>query len=211
MRISKITQTRRGRFALFDENEEFLFSVDGETLVRHHLEEGTVLEPHQLKEVLSQSETRRAKDQALRFLSLRAYASGELYDKLCVKFDEHSAAAAVAEMNRLELLNDEAYAERRAAYLYQKGKSAREIFADLSHKGLHREVIEQVMEQLSPDEAQQCYRLVCKSYVSKLRCGQTDKVMAALARRGFSYGEAKRAVERALDEYTDDCDVLDDE
>lgn len=40
MRISKIKETRRGRFALFDENEEFLFSVDGETLVRHHLEEG---------------------------------------------------------------------------------------------------------------------------------------------------------------------------
>lgn len=211
MRISKITQTRRGRFALFDENEEFLFSVDGETLTRHHLEEGTQLEVYQLKEVLSQSETRRAKDQALRWLSLRAYASGELYDKLCVKFDEHSAAAAVAEMNRLELLNDEAYAERRAAYLCQKGKSVREIAADLSRKGLARELVQQVLDELSPDEGEQCYRLVCKSYLSKLRSGQTDKVMAALARRGFSYGEAKRAVERALAEDADDCDVLDDE
>ena len=164
MRISKITQTRRGRFALFDENEEFLFSVDGETLVRHHLEEGTLLEPYQLKEVFSQSETRRAKDQALRWLSLRAYASGELYDKLCQKFDDHSAAAAVAEMNRLELLDDEAYAERRAAYLCQKGKSAREIAADLSRKGLCRELIQQVMDELTPDEGEQCYRLVCKSY-----------------------------------------------
>lgn len=211
MRISKITQTRRGRFALFDENEEFLFSVDGETLVRHHLEEGTLLEPYQLKEVFSQSETRRAKDQALRWLSLRAYASGELYDKLCQKFDEHSAAAAAVEMNRLELLDDEAYAERRAAYLCQKGKSVREIAADLSRKGLCRELIQQVMDELAPDEGEQCYRLVCKSYLSKLLAGQTDKVMAALARRGFSYGEAKRAVERALEEQNLDCDVLDDE
>ena len=78
----------------------------------------------------------------------------------------------------------------------------------MSRKGLCRELIQQVMDELAPDEGEQCYRLVCKSYLSKLLAGQTDKVMAALARRGFSYGEARRAVGRAVEEEELGCDGL---
>ena len=98
MTISRIAKTKQGRFSLFDENGDFLFSIDGETMVKNHVREGAALDAASLEALKEQSDTRKAKDKALGYLSLRDHASGELYDKLCRKFDARSAAAAVAEM-----------------------------------------------------------------------------------------------------------------
>ena len=197
MKIGRIGETKRGRFSLSDENGEFLFSVDGETLAKYRLKEGGTLSGQELDDVRAASDTRRAKDKALRLISLRDYASGELYDKLCLTFDEQSAAAAVAELRRLELLNDENFALHRAKYLLGQNRSLREVRAKLAEKGIARAQIDAVLEQLSPCEADACAALVEKSYLGRLRAGEREKVLAALARRGFSYGAAKQAIEDA--------------
>ena len=127
MTISRIAKTKQGRFSLFDENGDFLFSIDGETMVKNHVREGAALDAASLEALKEQSDTRKAKDKALGYLSLRDHASGELYDKLCRKFDARSAAAAVAEMQRLGLINDENFARHRAKYLADQNRSPREI------------------------------------------------------------------------------------
>ena len=124
MTISRIAKTKQGRFSLFDENGDFLFSIDGETMVKNHVREGAALDAASLEALKEQSDTRKAKDKALGYLSLRDHASGELYDKLCRKFDARSAAAAVAEMQRLGLINDENFARHRAKYLADQNRSA---------------------------------------------------------------------------------------
>ena len=72
------------------------------------------------------------------YLSLRDHAAGELYQKLCRKFDAHSAAYAVARAGELGLLNDVSFARRRAAELLRKRKSRRAILDDLHAKGIDR-------------------------------------------------------------------------
>ena len=208
MKISKITETKRGRFALFDEEGELLFSVDGETLVKNDIREGAALDAAALSELHAQRETRKAKDKALGYLSLRDHASGELYGKLCQKFDPHSAAAAVAEMQRLDLLDDEKFARHRAKYLLEKHKSAREISQSLARLGIDRETVQAVLEELDPSGEDACYAVVQKNYLRKLAAGERDKVLAALARRGFTFAEAKGAVQRALDELNDETEDL---
>ena len=96
MRLSKITETKKGRMALFGEADEFLFSVDAETYYKYGLCEGCELDAAALAGLQAASETRRAKDKALGYLALRSYGSQELYEKLCLKFDGPSSAAAVA-------------------------------------------------------------------------------------------------------------------
>ena len=139
MTISRIAKTKQGRFSLFDENGDFLFSIDGETMVKNHVREGAALDAASLEALKEQSDTRKAKDKALGYLSLRDHASGELYDKLCRKFDARSAAAAVAEMQRLGLINDENFARHRAKYLADQNRSPREIRRRLAEKGIDRE------------------------------------------------------------------------
>jgi len=203
--VTRISQTKRGRFALFC-GEEFLFSVDSETFFAERLAEGREFEPAELDELRAKSDTRKAKDKALQYLSLRDYASGELYDKLCLKFDPHSAAAAVAKMGELGLLNDEAFARHRAKYLLGQNKSRSQIARHLAEKGVDRATVDEVLaefyedavcggEELPPDAAA-ALRLVEKSYGRRLAEGKRENVLAALARRGFSLRDARAAIER---------------
>ena len=83
--ISRIAKTKQGRFSLFDENGDFLFSIDGETMVKNHVREGAALDAASLEALKEQSDTRKAKDKALGYLSLRDHASGELYDRAVPK------------------------------------------------------------------------------------------------------------------------------
>lgn len=61
MRLSKITETKKGRMALFGEADEFLFSVDAETYYKYGLREGCELDAAALAGLQAASETRRAK------------------------------------------------------------------------------------------------------------------------------------------------------
>lgn len=207
LRIADIRPTRRGRFSLYSE-EGFLFSVDGETLAQSGVAVGDTLTAGQLDGLQRNSDTRKAKDKALRYLSLRAYASGELYEKLCRSFDGPAAAAAVAGMQQLGLLDDAAFARSRAACLQGQKKSLREIRARLLALGLERELVEQALEELAPDGQQQALRqLIEKQYAARLARGEGQKVLAALVRRGFAPGEARAA----LAEYTQGAEPCEEE
>ena len=138
-------------------------------------------------------------------LALRDHAAGELYDKLCRKFDPHSAAAAVARAGELGLLNDESFARRRAAELLRKRKSRREILMDLNAKGIDRDTAAAVVEDLSTDEEEDpdlasARALVQRQYASKLAQGKGPQVAAALARRGFSHSVIRTVLREAGDE-----------
>ena len=92
-RLTQIKETKKGRLALFLDGE-FAFSLDEDTFAAAALHQDDELEDWQIEELRKKSETRRALDKAMDYLSLRDHAAGELYQKLCRKFDAHSAASA---------------------------------------------------------------------------------------------------------------------
>lgn len=198
--ITAVKETKRGRLALFVDGE-FAFSLDPETFADADLHEEDEIESFRLEELRRRSDTRKAVDRALDILALRDHAAGELYQKLCRKFDPHSAAAAVAKAEELGLLNDADFARRRAAELMRKRKSRREVEQDLAAKGIDRDTATQVLEELyapedgpDPEVAAAC-ALVQRQYARKLAEGKRPQVMAALARRGFSYAAIRTALE----------------
>lgn len=198
--ITAVKETKRGRLALFVDGK-FAFSLDPETFADADLHEEDEIESFRLEELRRQSDTRKAVDRALDILALRDHAAGELYQKLCRKFDPHSAAAAVAKAEELGLLNDADFARRRAVELMRKRKSRREVEQDLAAKGIDRDTAAQVLEELyapedgpDPEVAAAC-ALVQRQYARKLAEGKRPQVMAALARRGFSYAVIRTALE----------------
>ena len=201
-RLTQIKETKKGRLALFLDGE-FVFSLDEDTFARANLHEGDDLEPWQVEELRKQSDTRRALDKAMDYLSLRDHASGELYQKLCRKFDEHSAAYAVARAGELGLLDDAGFARRRAAELLRKRKSRREILRDLAAKGIDRDTAAQAVETLydaAPEgedpELATARALVERQSAAKLAAGKREQVAAALARRGFSHAVIREVLAR---------------
>ena len=177
--LTQIKETKKGRFALFFDGE-FAFSLDEETYVKAHVNPGDVLEEWQIDELRRQSDTRRALDKAMDYLSLRDHAAGELYQKLCRKFDAHSAAYAVAKAGELGLLND------------------------LSLKGIDRDTAAEVVEEVfAADESgvdpelETARALVQRQYAAKLAAGRRDLVAAALARRGFDRSVIRQVLEES--------------
>lgn len=203
-RITQIKETKKGRLALFLDGE-FAFSLDEETFAAAALHEDDEVECWRLEELRKQSDTRKALDKAMDLLSLRDHAAGELYQKLCRKFDGPSAAYAVAKAQELGLLDDESFARRRAAELLRKRRSRREILLDLSRKGIDRDTAAQAVETLfdaeegEDPELASAAALVQRQYAAKLAAGKRDQVAAALARRGFSRAVIRQALENAED------------
>lgn len=205
--LTAITETKRGRYALFFDGE-FAFSLDEDTFAACALHAGDELTETEIYDLRQKSDARRALDKAMDLLALRDHAAGELYQKLCRKFDPHTAAAAVAKTGELGLLDDAGFARRRAAELLRKRKSRREIAADLNAKGIDRDTAAAVLEELFADpedgtdspELAAAVALIEKSYAGKLAEGKRPQVMAALARRGFPHAVIHRAVERFLED-----------
>ena len=192
-RLTQIKETKKGRLALFFDGE-FAFSLDENTFADAGMHQDHDMEEWKIEELRRKSETRRALDKAMDYLALRDHAAGELYQKLCRKFDAHSAAYAVARAGELGLLNDAGFARRRAAELLRKRKSRREILNDLSAKGIDRDTAAEVVEELFAEgedgenpELATARALVERQYAAKLAAGKRDQVAAALARRGFSH------------------------
>ena len=200
-RLTQIKETKKGRLALFFDGE-FAFSLDEDTFADAGLHQDDELEDWQIEELRKKSETRRALDKAMDYLSLRDHAAGELYQKLCRKFDAHSAAYAVARAGELGLLNDAAFARRRAAELLRKRKSRREIMNDLNAKGIDRDTAAAAMEELFAEtEDGESPELATarapgeRQYAAKLAAGKRDQVAASLARRGFSHAVIREVLD----------------
>lgn len=99
--------------------------------------------------------------------------------------------------NRLDekgYLSDEVFArfwvENRNV---RKGSSLRKLRSELSGKGVSSEIIEKVMAGSERSDDQEIDKIIQKKYS---RYDDQQKLMAYLARQGFSYDDIKEAIER---------------
>ncbi len=142
-----------------------------------------------------------AREKALELLTGQDFSCQGLYERLCRRFTEEAAAYAVSEMIRLHLLDDARYARIRARGLLLQHKSRRAIADALRRKGVDRQIIEDTLDELyetqepgEDPELSAAQSLVQRQYARRLAEGRQDLVLAALARRGFSYRVARDAV-----------------
>ena len=182
-KLTQVKETKRGRYALFFDGE-FAFSLDEDTFAMAGLHTGDELEEWQIHDLQTKSDTRKAVDKAMDLLALRDHAAGELYQKLCRSFDPHSAAAAVAKMQELNLL--------------AKGID----------RGAAAEAVEDLFAQSEEDEEENpelanARALVERHYAAKLAQGKWQQVAAALARRGFSHSVIRQVLADAETEETE--------
>jgi len=145
----------------------------------------------------------KARASALETLAGQEISANMLYERLCRRYTEQAAAAAVAEMVQLDYVNDARYAEARAHSLLAARKSRRAAAQSLRQKGLNAQQIEQALESVyAPDEdgespeLEAAAALVDSRYRKKLAIGRRDLVVAALQRRGFAYPVIKEAIRR---------------
>ena len=197
--LTDIKLTKKGRYALFFD-DQFLFSVDEEVLVKHHLDINSVYDDEDVKQLKKESDYNKAREKAFRIISIRDHSEKELYEKLLKDYDEHTSADIVARFCELGLLNDDEFARDYFDQLVCKGKSFTEIKYKLLQKGISRETIDNLILSSSVSEEALIRELIQKKHSSKLSKDNGKKlVFDALARRGFSSG----AIRSILGEYDD--------
>ena len=137
-----ITETRRERRSLYrlvlDGEREV--AVDVRTFDESVYRIGGDISEEQLESLLELSMHNRARERALYLLGIRDYACRELERKLLDEATEEVAAAVVARLAEVGLLDDERYAAQTARVLQEyKHMPRRRVVQELQKRGVARE------------------------------------------------------------------------
>lgn len=195
MKITAITKKSGTRYTV-EVDGAYWNIVDEEIIASAQLRVGLEVDEAFLQEVRLRAEERRARERAYHLLERRDYAEKELYDKLCTSVSRETAAKTVAKMLDLGLIDDERYARKWAEYLLQtKHFSRRRAYYELQRRGIDRELAQAALEEQDISANEQLAAIITQKYRRKLaEPNGTQKVIAALARQGFSYSDIRRAL-----------------
>lgn len=193
--IIKTDVTKMGRISVFAD-EEYVFSIDPDIWYSLDYSDGCEIDDNELDELKTLVDSRLAYSQALRFLTLRAHSSDELYKKLLRKHSADCARFAVEKCRELGFIDDEDFAVRYANELAQKKKyGLSRIRQELLLKGIDRDIIEIALSNLEIDFSSSIIDVVEKKYSD---CFNNDKgkrrMISGLIRLGFSYSDIKEAL-----------------
>jgi regulatory protein len=178
----------------------FAFSLTLDEAARLH--QGQTLTADEIAALQQQDQVQRAVDAALRFLAPRPRSIHEMQRKLVEKgFDPQAIAGALDHLTRLGYLDDAAFAnfwvrERQIS----SPLSPRALRYELRRKGVSGEVIEAALAEL---DAAGAALQAAEAHARRLR-GLTrrefhDRLAAHLQRRGFSYSQARQAIQTLIE------------
>lgn len=139
----------------------------------------------------------RAAGAAAAMLARRPLSEKRLLEKLKEKeFSEDSAQYAVERMHILGALDDRAFAERIVRSYRARGCGKLRIRQELEHRGIPREISQEVLEDFEPDWDAMLALLEKKLHGDVSDRARNDKACAALQRKGFSFSQIRQAMER---------------
>lgn len=171
-------------------------SLDAELCEMKRLKVGTCLSDEELSSLIEESHIKRAKSRAMWYLSQSDHPKKALIKKLSASFPQYAAVAAADRCEELGIINDASYAERRLQRILNEKKVSLKMAKQLLlAEGLDRELIDIAAESAEYDPTDALCSIIERKYKGKLNCKKdVDRMMAALLRKGYSYGEIKDAL-----------------
>lgn len=158
------------------------------------------------------SELDTAKKRAMYLLGGKDYSRRELIEKLKKNYSEENAVKAADFMCEYGYVDDSRYAEKLARnYIVGRkyGKSRAALM--MRQKGLDPEIIEEALSAYSKEDiTEEIAEILRKKYIDRLFLPglegkkEMQKIVAALARRGYSYGDIKSALYLLQEEIEED-------
>lgn len=205
-----ITQVKREKGHLFrvETQSAEVFFIDCDVWNESGIRPGDEVSDEKILGIIKQSEYARAMSRGMFFLDRADHSERALYDKIIRGgISKEAAAAAVARLKELGLMDDVRLCRRLAERMAENNISKAQSYYKLLAKGIPADIIKQTLSKIRVDETQQIREIVRKKYSDKLSCPQdVQKVCAALARKGFSYG----AIRGVLREYDEQLSISDE-
>lgn len=190
---------RRSKVVL---DEDFTLVLYRGELKKYGIEEGESLEEETYQEIVNVVLKKRARERVLFLLKSADKTEQELVRKLKDGgYPSEAIEYAIGFVKEHRFINDENYGKRYVEFNSRR-KSEKQIQYDLQRKGLDKEMIRDILkEQPVNEEAQiQAYiRKKCRN-VENMDRKDKSKVIAALARKGFSYEAVNRVFSGIYDD-----------
>jgi regulatory protein len=154
------------------------------------------------KEVESTPE--RAKDRALRLLSVRSRSHAELFRRLLMAgFAEPDIEAGLADLEAVGLIDDERFARELAAHeVGGRLAGSRAALASLRKAGVAPDLAERVVEEVAGEDEEARAEELARSRLGRLKSLSPEaayrRLLSFLQRRGYAGEIARAACRRAL-------------
>lgn len=171
----------------------FYCGLELETIMKNRLKIGTEIAEERLNEIQTESESLRALDKALNFISLSKKTKKEVEDYLKKKgYLGGTIETVISKMSAYKFINDEEYAKDYVKS-YSKKKGNRLLAAELKRKGVSDSEISEAIEERS-DESEGANAVAEKYLRGKERTKENAvKCYRYLLGKGFSYDVAKES------------------
>ena len=206
---------RSGRHSmLVTINEDVQLLLTRDIWAERPLTEGEELDFEEFSRWLLPRQYPAALNKAVAMLAQRAHAGGEIRRKLeRAHYLEDTIDMVLYKLEKERLLNDEAFAREYAASCARRQMGKSRIRMELSRKGLPRELIDRAAargvkvlaitdhELYTPSQEAIAVRLAQKllrRHNGEDARREMQKVLAAMARRGYSYEDSRNAIEAAI-------------
>ena len=203
MKILEINPAKGKLFEIVLENEQKLW-LHADLVQSEFLRTGDDLDEERIVDLKRQAAEHRAYEYGLYLLEKRGYSYRELYGKLIAAphAQEDAVLAALEKLMRYGFLNDAVYAEQLARHFVEVKKfGIRRAEYEMRHRGLSQEDIDDALAEYNDAEkiSAQLLEILQKKYARYLTDPDdrkaTEKVTAALVRRGYTYQEIRYAIE----------------
>lgn len=205
MTITAIEPKKKGLCALYIDGE-FAIKLDTEVLLSNRIDVGDEIDDEKLKDVINQSNTKRAKDKAMWLISYRDYSKKELTEKIAKDSSFEAAQKAVERLEELGLINDEKYASRYAHDLLNiKRLSKSGAIRKLTEKGIDRDLARDTVDSFDIDASENIKAIISKKYAKSLLDEKGKRrCVNGLLRLGYSYSDIKSALNEFCESF--ECD-----
>ncbi|MFY9176620.1 MAG: RecX family transcriptional regulator [Caldicoprobacterales bacterium] len=202
-RIVDIQKQKRNqrRYTIHFDDGEWLGLFD-ELVVKHGLKVDMEVDSQKIAKLAREDDAKKSMDMSLRYLQYRSRSQKEMEDYLEAKgFERDIIDETIDKLKSYGYINDLAFARDWVSHrMATKPMGRAMIKRELYYKGIDNEIIEKSLDQFSEnEEEEQAYKLALK-YIKRYRNLDTReqfyKIGQALARRGFNWEVAKRALRR---------------
>ncbi len=200
MKITSTEERRKSLTALYIDGE-YAVSVDTMTFLSTGKKVGSEMTDEELYDLIETSKYNRAKEKALYLIEYRDRTKKELFDKLVVLFGESASKRAIERLEELGLINDEKYAREYAEVLLdRKGFSRQRAVFELMKKGIDKDVIEEILDELEPDPVEQIKKLLETKFARRLS-NENDiaKTVNSLKAMGYRWSDINEAMNKEWD------------
>lgn len=195
MQITDIHQTSPGRLTVTLAGGDEIKSTLG-VVTDMRLYSGREMDPAAVSELKSASLRALARERALEYLSRRPMSCAELKKKLIEKGeDEDVAEYCVGWLSEHGLIDDESYAAAVARHYAAKGYGPGRVRTELSRRGIARELWDSALDAM-PENVDKLDRFISSRLHDPDDRDEVRRISQALFRRGYSWDEIRRALER---------------